>query len=414
MARAGKRNNEPSLRPVIRAELSEKNRTIRWILIIGFAAIALISLIVGLRAALVTEPGWEMVESASTESNCSGDFVFSYCYGQTEEDPSAEKKRLTMFYSELSESAYSIFHEGLTPVNENVNQPVTVDPALYKALELVQKYENRNFYLAPVYAEYRPIFLSATEEEAAEYDPNRNPELRAYIEELVSYCSDPTMIELQLLGNNQVCLQVSEAYTAYAARYEITEFVALDWMTNAFIVDFLAEGLADAGFTNGYLSSYDGFTRNLDNRGEQFSLNLFDRQVASIYMPAAMHYNRPISIVFLRDFPLGEKDSFHYYAFDNNGVPDIVSPYVNPVNGMEECAVSSLTGYSHSMGCAEVLMQIAPVFVTMDLDEAALQNLADVGIHGLWIEEKSIYCNDPDLSITIIEDGLGYTVQYID
>ena len=414
MARSGKRNTHPSVRPVIRAELSEKNRTLRWILIIGFACIALISLVVGLRAALVTEPGWEMVESASTESNVSGDFVFSYCYGQTEEDPSTEKKRLTMFYSELTESAYSIFCEGLAPINENVNQPVTVDPALYKALEVVQKYGNRNFYLAPIYAEYRPIFLSATEEEAAEYSPYRNRELKEYVEALVPYCSDPAMIDLQLLGNDQVCLRVSDEYAAYAAAYEITEFVAFDWMTNAFVADFLAEGLADAGFTNGYLSSFDGFTRNLDDRGELFSLNLFDRQVGSIYMPAAMHYEKPISIVFLRDFPMSEKDSFHYYAFDNNGVPDIVSPYVNPLNGMDECAVSSLTGYAYDMGCAEVLMQLAPVFINMDLDDNALNQLRTVGIYSVWFDGKVIYCNDPDLPITIVEDGLDYTVQYIE
>ncbi len=413
MARSGKRNTEPSVRPVIRAELSEKNRTLRWILIIGFSCIALISLIIGLRAALVTEPGWEMVESASTESNCSDDFVFSYCYGQTEEDPSTEKKRLTLLYSELSESAYRIFYEGLAPINENVNQPVTVDPALYDALELLQKYDNRNFYLAPIYAEYRPIFLSATEEEAAEYDPNRNRELQEYIEELVPYCSDPAMIDLQLLDNNQVCLQVSEEYAAYAAEYEITEFVDLDWMTNAFIVDFLAEGLIDAGFTNGYISSYDGFTRNLDNRGEQFALNLFDRSLDGNYMPAVMQYNQPISIVFLRDFPLGETDMFHYYAFSNNGVPDIVTPYVNPVNGMEECAVSSLTSFANDMGCAEILLQVAPVFINTDLDETALNQLRTAGIYSLWFEGKVLYCNDPDVPVTIVEDGLDYKLQYI-
>ena len=410
MARSEKRNTEPSVRPVIRAELSEKNRTLRWILIIGFSCIALISLVIGLRAALVTEPGWEMVESASTESNCSGDFIFSYCYGQTEEDPSTEKKRLTMFYSEITESAFHIFYEGLAPINENVNQVVTVDPALYEALALVQKYGNRNFYLAPIYAEYSPIFLSSTEQEAAAYDPGRNPELKEYIRELADYCSDPTMIDLQLLGNSQVQLMVSDAYLAYAKKYEITEFVDFDWMVNAFIADYLTDELAEAGFTNGYLSSFDGFTRNLDDRGEQFTLNLFDRQVENIYLPATMHYDEPISIVFLRDFPMSEQDSFHYYAFSDNGAPDIVTPYVNPQNGLEACAVSSLTGYSYDMGCAEILMQLAPVFTETELDEAALNGLTAGGIHSLWFENKTIYCNDPDLSITAIED---YTVQYI-
>ena len=407
MARS--RKNTPNVRPVIRAELSDKNRTLRWILIIGFVCIALISFIIGLNALLKTEPGWEMVESASTEINCSADFIVSYCYGQTAEDASTEKKRLTMVYSEAAENAYHIFYEGLAPINENVNKAVTVDPALYEALELVQKYGNRNLYLAPVYAEYNPVFLSATEQEAAEFDPHQNRELREYVEELASYCSDPNMVDLELLDNNQVCLRLSDAYLAYAQQYEITEFLDFGWMTNAFVVDYLADVLAENGFTNGYLSSFDGFTRNLVDRGEQFSLNLFDRQVNSIYMPATMHYNRPISIVFLRDFPMSQRDRFHYYAFSSGSV---VTTYIRPDSGLCESAVSSLTGYSADLSCAEVLMQLAPIFIDVTLDEAALQDLTAKGIHSLWFEGKTLYCNDPDLPITIIEDDLGYTVAY--
>ena len=409
MARSGKRNSNPSLRPVIRAELSDKNRTLRWILIIGFSCIALISLIIGLRAVLVTEPGWEMVDCATTEVNTSADFVFSYCFGQTEEDASAEKKRLTLLYSDLSVNAHRIFTQELQKVNNAIEQPVTVDPALYEALELVQKYGNRHLYLAPVYAQYSPIFLSSTEQEAAEYDPHQNREVHEYAAELASFCKDPAMIDLVLLGDNQVRLQLSDTYAAYAEENEITEFVDFGWMTNAFVADYLADELTKAGFTNGYLSSFDGFTRNLDNRGEQFSLNLFDRQVNSIYMPATMHYDKPIAIVFLRDFPMSERDRFHYYAFSDGS---IVTTFVNPANGESQCAVSSLTGYSYEKSCAEILMQLAPLFTELSLEDAALDTLIADGIHSLWFDGKILFCNDPDLPITVIEEDLGYSVQY--
>lgn len=410
MSRSGKRNYNPGVRPVIRAELSDKNRTLRWILIIGFLVIALISLVIGLRAALVTEPGWELVESASTEVNCSADFVVSYCYGQTEEDASTEKKRLTLLYSDAAEDAYRIFTEELQRINESINQPVTVDPALYDALTLVEQYDNRFVYLAPVYAEYNRIFLSSTEQEAADFDPNQNPELVEYIAQAAAFANDSSMVDLELLADGQVRLNVSDAYVSFAQQYEITEFLDFGWMTNAFVADYLADVLARNGFTNGFVSSYDGFTRNLDNRGEQFSLNLFDRQDTSIYLSAIMQYNRPISIVFLRDFPMSPKDSFHYYAFSNGRV---VTTFVDPADGMSKSSVSSLTGYSYDLGCAEVLLQLAPVFVSDMLDADALEELTTAGIHSLWFDGRVLYCNDADLCVKLNESsGIDYTVQY--
>lgn len=409
MARSGNRNSKPSLRPVIRAELSDKNRTLRWILIIGFSCIALISLIIGLRAVLVTEPGWEIVESATTEVNTSADFVFSYCYGQTEEDSSTEKKRLTLLYSDLSVNAHRIFTQEMQKVNNAIEQPVTVDPALYEALDLVHRSGNRHLYLAPVYGVYNPIFLSSTEEEAEMYSPWHNREVGDYVEELASFCSDPEMIDLQLLENNQVRLKISDAYAAYAEENEITEFVDFGWMTNAFVADYLAEELTKAGFTNGYLSSFDGFTRNLVS-SEQFTLNLFDRQGSGIYMPATFQYHKPISSVFLRDFPMGERDRFHYYAFDNNGTAKIVSAFIEPASGYDWNAVASMTGYSYEKSCAEILMQLAPVFTVDILDEAALEAMTEEKIYTLWFSDKVLHATDPDAHITIIEDGLGYTV----
>ena len=49
---------------------------------------------------------------------------------------------------------------------------------------------------------------------------------------------------------------------------------------------YLAKQLSEAGFTNGFLSSYNGFTRNLDDRGEPFSLNLLIGRVLVCICPA--------------------------------------------------------------------------------------------------------------------------------
>ncbi len=51
----------------------------------------------------------------------------------------------------------------------------------------------------------------------------------------------------------------------------IGSFIDFSWMRNAFIADYLAEGLAARGFGKGALTSFDGFARNLEQGGEDFS-----------------------------------------------------------------------------------------------------------------------------------------------
>ena len=64
-----------SLPPVKNLILSDENRMLRIILMVVFLVIALVAFYIGIRAVLDTEPGWEAVECASGEVNCSfGDY----------------------------------------------------------------------------------------------------------------------------------------------------------------------------------------------------------------------------------------------------------------------------------------------------------------------------------------------------
>ena len=400
-----------SLPPVKNLILSDENRMLRIILLIVFLVIAIVAFGIGIHSVLSTELGWETVECASGEVNCSGDFVFSYCYGQTEENPSAEKKRLTNLYSQLATDAWRIFNTDVLTLNEQVNTPVAVDPTLYNALELIDRHDSRYLFLAPVYAEYAHMFIAQSDVEAADYDPAQNPQQKEYLAALVSYASDPAMVDIQLLGDNQVQLVVAEEYLNFAGDEEITNFVDFGWMTNAFIADYLADKLTENGFTNGFISSFDGFTRNLDTRGEEFSLNLFNRRDTSIYLAGTMQYKRPISIVSLRDYPMSQKDQFHYYAFQNGSV---VSTLVDPADGISKSATDSLVGYSYDFGCAEILLRQTPVFVAETLDEAALAAMKTEGINSIWFDDLAIRCNDADLTIQLNpKSGLDYFVEYV-
>ncbi len=400
-------------------ELSEKNTKLRWILVVVLLAVASVALVSCLMTALSTQPGWQSVEVISSELNCGDDFVLYYDFGAAEMSPTAESKQLTQLYSSALEKAYVLFRGvdpdeavgNLSHINANVNTAVTVDPALYAALSQVQQQGSRLIYLAPVYAEYGRIFRSITPDEAVAYDPAQNPEQLEYLQSIAAYAADPEMVELELLGQNQVRLRVSDDYAAFADANELETFVDFGWLTNAFVADYLGEVLEDNGFTNGYLSSFDGFTRNLDTRGSTYSLNIFDRYKDSIYLPAVMQYQSPAAIVYLRNYPMSEKDAVQYYSFPDS---HIVTPYVRLEDARYETATDNLVSWSKSDGCGQVALQMAEVFMQKELDVDGLCALMSNGTYSIWFQDTTLYCNDPALDLQMQQtDGVSYTKQTV-
>jgi len=412
------RDNRPYIPPVTKIEVSEGNLKLRWILLAIVVAIAAVSLGMGVHYALSTEPGWQEVQSAATELNCGDDFVFHYECGTAGISATAEYKAVTALYSRLTQDAYAVFTadtqselHNVHYLNACVNQPVTVEPALYKALEVLDAYTCRVPFMAPAIREYNGVFLAENDGEAALYDPARDTERREYLKEILTFVNDPAMASLELLGENRVCLKVGETYLAYAEENGIETFFDFGWMKNAFIADYLAENLEEAGYTNGYLVSYDGFTRNLDARGTLYTANLFDRMENTISMPAQLAYDRPMSLVSLRNYPLSEEDRWHYYAYGDGSVTSV---YLNLSTAMPVSSTDNLFSYSETMGCGEILMHTAPVFLNDMLEESQLLELENKGIHSIWAEGDTLLYTQSDAALTLLPESGGndYRLQY--
>lgn len=383
-----------------RIELTKKNLPLRITLLVLAVLIALVAFGYGISSFFGSTPGWTEIKCTSGELNCGQDFVLNYDLGASEESATADNKKLTALYNQAAVNAYRIFsktYEGnvhnLRYVNRNINQEITVDPALYKAFSVITAARNRAIFLAPVYAEYQNLFLCDSETEAKLYDPTHNPEQLAFIAEVMTFAADPQMISLQLLGDNKVRLEVAEEYVAFAKANELENYLDFSWMTNAFIADYLADTLIANGFTRGYISSYDGFTRNLCPAEENYSLNLFHREQRDIFMPATLQYSGGNSVVALRDFPLSGSDSWHYYVYSDGRIVNLM---LDPATGSQKQAVSSLVCYSQKAGCGEILMQMMPVYLADELDTAALNDLKDEGIYSLYPEGKTVYYNAPE------------------
>lgn len=415
MKKSDRGKNVPYVRPVRRVELSDMDVKIRMILIVVFLSIAVVAMVAGFRSVLRVEPGWQEITVKAERPNCGDDFALNYDFSAAGSSATSQFKTLTALYSAACEDAFRIFSpdvEGsgtanVHDLNRHPNETVTLEPVLYDALSLFVESGNRHIYLGNVYAEYERIFYSENEVEAASFDPAQNPEQAEYIAELAAFANDPAMIDLQLLGDNQVKLLVSDAYLAFAQMYELENLVDFGWMRNAFIADYLAQTLMDHGFTNGYLASFDGFTRNLDTRGNSYSFNVFDRRADGIYMPAVLTYTAPASIVFLRDYPMGRSDAWHYYTFGNGR---IVSLLIDPADGINKVSVDSLVSYSQAHSCAELLLNMMPVFVGDTFDAAPLQNLAEGGIHSIWCEDTTVCYTDEHIDLALVpQENAPYT-----
>lgn len=420
MSRAARKSSEPHLPPVEKIELSSAHKGPRLtaaLLLLGLGVAAFAFAFIQLFAA---QSGWQEIKvTDSAEASCKDDFTLLYELGADGASASAEKKALDMLYSEACVTAYRLFtNDGLFAdthnmryINDHPNETVAVDPALYRAFSQVAASGDRTMYLGPVADYYGNVFDCQEDWQTADFDPAQNDDIRAWYAECAAYGNDPDAVELELLGEGQVCLHVSEEYIAFAQAEEITDFIDFGWMKNAFILDYLADALAEHNFTNAVLSSFDGFVRNLDERDTVLGFNVFDRMPEGVLPAAVMQYAGRRCFVSLRDYPANGQDSRRYYEMDDGRV---LTAYLDPADGLARCAAQSLTAYSDELSCGELALKMAPVYVAESLGETALSALAEEGIYTLRCEDMSVLYTDPDITLSDFydKDGVTYTGKF--
>lgn len=401
-------DQEP-VNPVIEVEQKPGKR--RVILLIICLTVAVVALGYWVYNLVTVEPGWYSISADTAAPNCGSEFAFSYNVGKNAKE---EKKAVTSAYTQAVVDAYNLFtwdveapvEGGIRYVSDRPNQTVTVDGGLYRAL--AQAKDSRLLFMGPITTEYGRIFQYDEEHLAAQYDPGQNPEVMAYITELVAFTGSEDHIRLELSGNNQVKLCISQEYLAFARENGIENFLDLGWMRNAFAADFIADALVEKGYTQGYLISFDGFGCYLDG---EYTLSLSDRVGYEIYRPAAYGVKGPTRTVSFRNYPLQGNglDAWRFFAFTNG---KIASVYVDPTDGVCKSSTDNLVSYSQSASCAEQALACGPLFLTETLDETALVELAAAGLHTIWAEGKELRYTDSALTLTIT-DGNGYTQKHI-
>ena len=409
------KDNRPHLRPVEKIQLSDEHLKLRLIAAVVFLVLGGAALAYSFMQMLSPESGWQTIEASTSEgANCGDEFVFLYELGAGEISASAESKAVSRLYSDACGRLFQVFHtlesfEGMTnlrDVNLHPNETLTVDEVLYRAFETVQRYGDRTVYLGPVYERYNGLFHCTDDSQLPDFDPYLSEEVRAEYEAAAAFANDPEAVDLRLLGDNQVCLYVSEEYLAYARQWGIERYLDFGWLTNAFAIDYLAQVLTENGYTNGTVSSYDGFVRNLDSRGLDYALNLYDFSDGRIYPAGVMSYRGPRSMAYLRDYPISGDDRRRMYLLETG---EVRTGYLSTVDGRCRSAAHDLLAWSDGLGCAELALRLAPIYVADTLDVPALEALADSGIQSVRMENRVICGTEADLTLTDLCEG--YTAR---
>lgn len=401
--------------PVKRIELDESETKKRVILTVIFIAIAIAAFTVFLFSVLTTEDGWKTIEADYATGGCAGDFVFNYYLGGSEVSADEEYRSLVLLYSDLTEYAGCLFDPhteaqgmaNLATLNAHPNEEIQLDEVLYGAL-LTAHEAGRQIYLGAVCDDYRTQMLAYdTSFTTVELDPTLNEERAEYYRALSDFARSEEHIRLEFYDGGKVKLVLSEEYLSFAQNQEITVFVDFFRLKNAFIIDYLAEELIERGFMLGNLTSFDGYVRNLDDGENEYKFNIFDRLGNNIYRAGALSYSGRTAIVTMRNYPMGELDSYFY---STNSKGNEITPYIDIADGLYKSSTDNILAYSHSLRCADIALELYSVYVADSLDSNALLELADKGIKAIWGNGEELLINSPD--INIVEPYSDATVSY--
>ena len=378
-------------KPVVNVELSEKNKVLRIIAVVILFVIGVTGITMGIKHALNKDTGWQTVHVVPQERSCARNFILRYNFSGSGAEATVVNQKLQSVYADACVHAYRMFNadesfdnvQNVHYINHHPNEVISVDPILYAAFE---KLEGTPWlYLGPAYAHYYNLILGADDALLEQIDPEQSAEAADYLARIAKFAADPASIDLQLLGDNRVMLSVSEEYRAFALQEDVEHFLDFGYMTNAFIIDFLADTITQQGLTDGYLVSTDGYTRNLLS-GVPFNFNIFDRVDDLIYPAAVMEYRGPASIVFLKDYPTAESDVNYRFVEER-----FVHLFVDPVDGVSRTSVENLVCYSYNSGCVDVLLYMLPSFVGSEFS-------VPEGVYSVWCEDTLICYNDEAIS----------------
>ncbi len=375
--------------PVEHIELDENNIRRRVILVILALIVAGVAIGYGISQLTSSNRGWNVIEvNSSSQRNSGNEFTFNYFLGENGSS-TAERKALVTLYTRLCEEAYKEFdiyndyngYHNMCYINSHPNETVNVSDTLYNCLEKLNNYDNRYMFMAPIYETYVSVLYADSDTSAEIFDQHVNSEYYDFYQELLKYINDPEQIRIELLGNNEVRLTVSEEYLSLLKENGHSYLIDLNWMRNAFVCDYLTDGLREAGFTHGNLASHDGYSAVLGDF--EYEYYLFDYVNDGRFQLGNLNHDYGDSFVFMKSFPLSELD-YDYYIY-SDGV--IRTPHLKLTDSLNvENEKRAYVAYSRQYGCADILMKLIPTYYG-----ETLSPVTDKAVNSVYIQNNSVF-----------------------
>ena len=391
------RDRRPNAPEVQRLDLKEGNYVKRIILFACALAVGAAAFAYALNTMLTPKKGWQMIE-VTTRTTAAQEIILKYNFDQAE-DVASEKRQITTLYSEALQSAAAQLdcNEAENTVNLHTisaqpNTPVTVGKELYQALCSWQKTGSRALYYAPLYSRYNALFACENDADASLYDPERNPEAAAYVTALMKYLNSDDHIRLELLGNDQVMLHVSQEYLDFARENEIPELLDFGWAKNAFVVDLVAQTLLEQGMDRGVFFTVEGFSRCMYE--VPVSAYLMENAPGGARKIATGIYTGPKSLAILCGFPVSQEET-RFYTYEDG---TILGPYIDKISGFLKSGNESLVTFDDGPLGPAALKAL----------EAMAAGKAPEG-KCMYSRGNAVICTDPDVRISWLQDD--YALQ---
>ncbi len=418
------RDKRPNLKPVTKIELSEKNTTLRFVLLIVLLAIAAVSFTVFLFGLLNKDKGWNVIDPSTKEDIYTSEIQLNYRLGAGEANATVEHKAIQKLYTEKLLEAYKTFSAyeefsgvvNLKKLTTSTNSKQIVSSLLYNTLKTMTENGNRILYYAPVFSLYSNLFGSEDDVIAEMHDPHKDYELRRDLGRLLPYVMSDEHIRLEFLDDekHEIKLFISEEYFSLLSELYIDSYISLGIFEMAFVVDYVADALGASGYNNGIVTSYNGYTRNLGMEQEIISANIqqaTDNQ--KVKTVAQYTYTGALSMVAFRNYPITGLDNLNYYVYEDGTV---VSPHINLNTGLNETlALDDMIFYSKNTSCAKLALMSYSFFANASLLGEDINGLTSSGIYAIYVIDDIVFYNDS----TLISDSKlkvllsGYNKSYL-
>lgn len=371
------RRKDPAPQPKIKLELREGHYTLRLICVGVALLVAALAFASVLNSPTQVKSGWQQIMPQDSVTPAGQEFLLCYNLGQTEQKPEQELNDLVACYTGLLDQGYRVLSNteqtdcvNLRTLNQQPNTALAVDDILYNALKTWEASSSRLIYFAPLMERYYSLFASTYDHEAEEFDPTHSQEAADFAREIAAFATDPEAIQLKLLPQNTVRLEISPEYLAYAREHQVDSFLDMGIALNAFLCDVVAEGLTREGFENGYVTSFDGYTRAMC--ADEFALNVFDRVDGQARQLGTVLYHTPGAVVSCRAFPVLEGDVVNYFTYSDGTVR---APYLND-RGELHCAAASLNTFSPTLSAGVLALRTLAAYAGEDSTFADLEDLS--------------------------------------